>query len=1427
MTSRPLHSIAVFFVLMVFSCQQESKGREVERAAKSSKQDSPTYLVNSNGDSIPTGIPIRIEGKYIPMDSSKAPKLLAIEETKEAVQIRPAREVLKPPTISITRGDTMPFIRDSDLKRIPSKGKTTKVKYPVSTDALQPGTVKGSQVDIRHWGIDQNMTTSSFWTMIQDRRGDLWFGSLGSGAIRFNGDRFDQFSESEGLSGNYVFAIYEDSKGNIWFGTGSGGVTCFDGEYFTSFTSQDGLANNFVLSIIEDHKGNMWFGTRGGLCRYDGEQFTHYTTREGLAYNEVLSIYEDSKHQLWVGTGEGSGIHKFDGQQFVHFDLGQGKGGNDVHSILEDQSGNMWFGTWGNGLVKFDGERLERYTTEQGLTGSLVTSILEEQDGALWLGILDGGIAKFEGNTITNYTEKVGLSSNDVKFVFQDKEEIIWACTMDNGVNRLNPDGFQQIGHDGLVNFGEVLCMTQDQKENKWLGTSNGLFKYDGDHLTHVTNKESRIKRSIGSILIDKDQNVWVGVSGGVCVLSQTGIKDYTQENGLSLGDVRALLQDKTGHIWLGTYAGGVIRFDGNGFTQFAEQYGFVSDDVYAIFEDSKGHFWFGTQGRGVCHYDGNFFTLLSTDEGLIHNSVQSILEDQQGNLWFGTEDGLSKYDGDSFENFSVEDGLIHHKIFSMMLHDEKIWISTQKGISIFDPEEKQFTNLDKSDVLGQQNLSTGNILADEQNKLWVGNLGGTVVLDLEQFGRAEKASLELKIADIKINDKSIDYRSLPQTGDEQKAPFEFDDRLSLSRVTPFYNLPEDLTVPYRLNHLSFHASAIDWHAPGRIRYSFYLKGVDKDWSVPQTNARIDYRNLPYGSFTLGVKAIDYTGAWSEPISYTFTISPPWYHTWFAYAIYVLTIAVTFYLLYRTLLTRKMAIAEGQRLKEIDDLKTNIYTNITHEFRTPLTVINGMANALEQSSDTEVLYQSGMIKKNSQKLLSLVNQLLKLSSLTAKKEEVNLQQADIILFIKYLIASFDSLASVKQISLQYYTKDKELLMEFDAEKLETILSNLLSNAIKFTNENGIILVKAEQVKLEGNLYLEMTIKDNGIGISTQDLPLIFDRFHQASNINNGQGTGIGLAIVKELVTLMKGAIKVESTLGEGSQFVIHLPVVQNAPFPLPSADTQAPLDEKVASEISNGSLPVLLIIEDNPDIIEYLHYCLKDHYTVVSSGNGDQGIEKAIQTIPDIIISDVMMPGKDGFELCKALKEDKRTNHIPIILLTAKVDLDNKLKGLTSGADAYLTKPFEKEELLIRLDKLLLVRKTLQQKYLEELKERYGLGHIEVKPGNNFLGQVETAIVKHLSDDSFSVNELAEIIHLSRSQLNRKIKASTGMSTSLYIRHLRLLEAQKLLQHSDLSVTEILYQVGFNSPAYFSQAYKNLFGHNPSEERDTPSKDAK
>jgi len=636
------------------------------------------------------------------------------------------------------------------------------------------------------------------------------------------------------------------------------------------------------------------------------------------------------------------------------------------------------------------------------------------------------------------------------------------------------------------------------------------------------------------------------------------------------------------------------------------------------------------------------------------------------------------------------------------------------------------------------------------------------------------------------------------------------------------------ITLPFNNNNFGLSFTMPVFYKPEETTYYYRLSPYQSDWQAAGTNRAIHYTNIDPGTYTFEVKSQTATGFWStRNASIEIVILPPWYQTWWARTLWGLLAGAAFYFFYRQRLHRALEKADNRRLQELNALKTRLYTNITHEFRTPLTVIMGMVNNIKGHNEEKQL-----IKRNSKNLLRLVNQLLDMSKLDSGLLKVETVHADIIYYLKYLTESFFSMANEKQIQLSFSTELQELFMDFDEEKIQHIIYNLLSNALKFTPEGGTITLHVKDLQLLGKPHLQIKISDTGTGIPPEDLPFIFNRFYQVENTKSTahiySGTGIGLAITKELVELLGGHIVVESRINVGSDFLVFLPITQAAVTSqkvmdsvfLPSQATtrQDNIDATFHWMLDEEDIarPSLLIIEDNQDVIRYIESLLQKSFQIETASNGQEGIDKALASLPDIIISDVMMPQKDGYTVCQELKKDDRSSHIPIILLTAKATTEDRMEGLRGGADAYLVKPFNKEELFIRLEQLINLRKRLQQHYSsKEFLLTPEVNKPIHSPDEIFLHKLIKTVRNRLDDTELSVDDLCQAANLSNMQVNRKLKALTGKTPSRFIRAMRLQKALELLQTTNLNISEIAYNLGFSDPNYFSRVFSEEFGYPP------------
>jgi signal transduction histidine kinase/DNA-binding response OmpR family regulator len=863
----------------------------------------------------------------------------------------------------------------------------------------------------------------------------------------------------------------------------------------------------------------------------------------------------------------------------------------------------------------------------------------------------------------------------------------------------------------------------------------------------------------------------------------------------LNSPEVTSICEDGDGFLWIGTTTGGLSKFYPKSelFIHFKHEQqnaqSISSNRIVCLYNDKMNRLWIGTFGGGLNLYDdqNNSFTHFMAKDGLPHNTIKAISEDNNGNLL----------------------------------------ITTSNGISIFDPDKKIFNNFDGSDGLQGTDFNPGSVFRDEASgELFFGGTNGLNIYSAESVPVSSMLP-EIVITEFKIFDKPAQ-------------------QYSQSIIKKDKNGDDKIVLSHNENFISFEFAALDFTSPEKNKYAYMLEGFDKEWIYSGSKREATYTNLDPGRYTFKVKASNSDGQWNETgISVPFIIEPPFWKTWWAYSFYVLLIAAGFlsirkYELNRIHLRNKLKLKEFEstKLLEVNKIKSTFFANISHEFRTPLTIILGSLDKLKKEMAViSDIKEYDVMKRNASRLLQLINQLLELSRIESGNVTLSITESDIVSFIKRTAATFTSLAYQKNQKIYFNGKEiesavvnNEILLCFDKKKTETVFYNLLSNAIKFSPEGEKIKIKI----LRDNEFVKITLINTGVEIPPENLNKVFERFYQVddSGIRNFEGTGIGLALAKEYVELHNGKIEVESGSNE-TIFNVYLKTgkshfnpdqisateteelssgAETSEFEMPDIFTQ----EVLNSELLEDDRTSILIVEDNFDLREMIKGNLKDNYAILEADNGKTGFAIAEEKIPDLIISDIMMPEMDGYELSRLIKTNEKTNHIPVIILTAKASQEDKIGGLETGADDYLIKPFDEQELKVRVRNLIKIRQQMREKFQSQML---------IKPGEviipstqkTFIDKLIKVIEINISNENFSVEVLCNEVGMSRSQLHRKIKAVTNQSTSEFIRNFRLQRAAELLKQDAGNIAQICYMVGFNSQNYFTKMFQNLYGKTPLE----------
>ncbi|WP_324671236.1 hybrid sensor histidine kinase/response regulator transcription factor [Hymenobacter sp. GOD-10R] len=1275
----------------------------------------------------------------------------------------------------------------------------------------------------------------------EDKTGRLWVGTMGNSLYSYDRSK-DAFipyhfsDKNNKLYSKHIKSLCSDSFGNIWF------VTITDLRVLNPKTSEvsqvlfssslDYPKVSNPLCVYKDHKKRIWIGTEHGLYVQKGhtrsfQVFKHNRTdANSVVSDTVHTIAEDQNGQLWIGTSNGISQLSADERSFRNFKFSHKDShtisNNFIHAIAPDQDNTIWIGTEG-GLDVMDirSGRVTRYAHDSrdafSVNSKSIQSILIDSQGIHWVGTYKGGINKFDRNLTlfegkrSSELDPLGLNAPLVTSFAESPTGDVFVGTDGGGLNVYHPKtglfsripikSKERIDLAGLP----ILSMVLDHRKQLWLGTYNhGLFRYD----------------------------------------IQTGTyKQFLQgpgESDLNHNQIFCLKEDSNGNIWIGTNGGGVNRYnpETNQITKFlsvpskgSNQLFPINNYIRAIEEDANGNIWIGSLGSGIAVYHPTtrqFTAYKSAQTGLALDNIASIQKDHRGNIWVGTGgEGLYLFDTykNKFFSFSGKEGLpngVIHKILED--NNGSIWVSTNQGVSKLNIDKKAFINYSQDNGLVNNAFLNGAGIKLANGLLFFGSIEG--------FNYFDPSSIKFNhnIPSVLLTELKVDNKIIEPS--------------STSPLQHQIAIAKEIHLNYKQN-FSIAYTSLNYTLPQKNQYAYRLKGFDEDWNYVGSTNIAYYTNLDPGEYEFIVKASNNDGVWNTVgTSVKIIISPPFWKTIYAYTLYVglLGFAIL-YMRYRGIKKLKKEFRQQQerkereRVRELDLLKIKFLTNLSHEFRTPISLILAPTDKLlAQQQDPHSNGQLHVIRRNARRLLHLVNQLLDFRKMEEHELSLNLSAGEITAFVREVTDSFQDLAEVKKIDLSLRLPSKKLFVQFDYDKVERILVNLLSNAFKFTPEGGTISVELT-VQASHDDTLEKTVciqvADSGVGIPLDKQELIFQRFFQGQQVASvvGQSSGIGLSITKEFVQLHGGHISVESELGEGTTFTVLLPLTTTPPLADSAVITETPEPRqepaksvKLTKKQSTSELPHLLIVEDDDEFRYYLKDNLKEHYKITDVLNGKDGWYKALACHPDLIVSDITMPYMDGVALSRKLKSDKRTSHIPIILLTGLTREEEQLKGLESGASDYLTKPFNFEILNAKIRNLLELNRSLKTTYTKQLK--VVLNQVDIASSSEkFLNNVVLYIEKNLTNSNFSVEELSEHFGMSRGSMYSRILELTGMPPVEFIRSFKLDRAAVLLRESDLTISEIAYQVGFATPHYFTKSFKAKFSILPSDYRKSKKQD--
>ena len=1365
---------------------------------------------------------------------------------------------------------------------------------------------------------DQRLGSIFIHDIAEDPFGNLWIGTAdGLNVYLYEKDRFILHLHEPGndstIRSNKVNRLLVDDSGMLWVGTDRGldRIELADGQgtvrnirHYPGTPEADNGQEMMIQDIYQDHSGRIWLGTGQGLALLDPSSgsmtlFSYQPANEySISNNDVQSILQDRAGTLWIGTNYGLNRFETGSKRFYRYYHDPGDEyslvHNSVEDIAEDVQGNLVFGTLGGISIYQRQENLfHNYTYNSyavtELNNEFVNCLYADGDGNVWIGTDRGGINQFNvyQNEFEYYVsipgEAQSLSSNTINSVWED-EEALWVGTAGGGLNKIDRSDGRYLHYradasdPASVSSDFITCIHRDVTGSLLVGTwGEGLNiltpgnKKAGNfiNLRHEPdNDRSLIHNFISSMAEDMYGMVWIGTYGGITAYHpESGMfSTFSQESADPVNRVGCLEFDIYNNLWAGTEEGlfmipsddpSACRLD---FSR-ARKYMLREEDpeslsgnyVISIQDDSEGNLWVGTYGYGLNKLpvdqldkpDPRFVRYADRD-GLCNNTIYGIQEDRSGNLWLSTDNGLSRFHAATgrFTNFYVVDGLLHNQFYwsaSFRNSSGILYFGSMRGLLSFDPAG-----------IGEHPVHPGVILTDFK-------------IYNQPVGVGEK----------------------------------FYDRVAIEKPIC---LADKIILPHKIREFSLDFSALYYEHPDKVYYAYKMVGFDDDWRYVSSSRRYaSYTNLKGGDYTFMVKASLDEGLFeSAPVELEISILPPfWVKPWFILSMVLLLVtSVLTYIRVRIIALRsrqrelEQLVAErtaqirgqkeqleqqnreilqqrdklmelNKKVQQANQQQMRFFTHISHEFRTPLTlIITPLEQMMKEVSSRSPHYRTLLLmKRNAQRLLHLINQLMEVRRIKTGKMELKASRGELVGFIENVMQSFYGLATQKEIIFEFNAPPGPIVSYFDRDKIEHILYNLLSNAFKFTPEGGQIIVHVGKVKqkmiLQGdvaiigppdhrqpevNEYVEITVMDTGYGIEAEELKNIFKRFFRIpmEDIPGSQGTGIGLYLVKELIRTHKGQLFIQSKKGEGTTFTVLIPLGSEflSLDEIIETDTSSGkaipklhvdlLEGQIQQKRSEpephiravnhrkGSGSLVMVIDDDTDMLRFTAGYLNESFNVVTAHDGLEGLEKARQLMPDLIISDILMPGLDGLELCARLKSDMMTSHIPIILLTSRAEVEDFLEGMEYGALDYIAKPFDIELLEAKVRNLINNQDRLKRLYTSSRMEDL-INAKKVKVQDHFLQKVIMTVEEHMVNHQFGVKELADALCISRSLLHKKLITTVGQSANTFINSIRLKKAAMLLLEGDRKVSEIAFETGFNDPKYFSKIFKKHFGKTPSE----------
>lgn len=1325
-----------------------------------------------------------------------------------------------------------------------------------SVFCLPQGSSAQSQFHVKHYTIDDGLPHNVGFEILQDSKGYMWIGT-DDGLARFDGKNFKVYRSNDGLLSNFIVGLTESQDGALWIGAWKGGLNVLKNDtiytpnidYPLFNVSYIGVNNDQLL--LSDSKNQVFSYIR----KNNGWQFTHHRGKHRLyVKNKASIIYsentflKDKTHPqlkplsyinaylthnqsiLFFGNQPGVWKHHND-STFTPF-YPEVIQQNMIYCLSQDAHQKYWLGAKGK-IITID-PKGKVSIINKGLPAEFIYKIKVNTRGHIYFITkskakgLNQGFYRYNPHSqeLIDMKEKLGLKSLP-SYIEIDKEDNVWLTTSGEGVYCIST--FLAKNYDdksGLSNLF-VRAIKEDSTGNIYVKTLGGLYTYQNGRFVTPQLFSDGTQYKVTNLFTDKEKRLLTSIIAynGIPHLLETKGNNYKVSPRVNTRYTQYI--DSKGDLWF--IAGTHLVRQSNPSTSPIKQWFALPKaklSINQIFEHNHQH-WIATNvgllGFDTTHFAGKqqqtlrFADTLGTAQGLATNNTKMVAKDANGALWVATSNGICKLENDQFICFDKSNGLVDNNCTSLLFdHLGRLWVGTSKGLSCFDGE--RFTNYTHKTGLISSDIQS--IFLDSKQQLWVGTSKGISVMNLSILPQ-EVSPPPLYIDAIEINE-------VPHPLNKYLLNIDYDASLRVYFNSLTYTYPEGVRFRYRLNAGKWRTTSLNF---------------------------ADFNALRSGTYTFEVQTKRVNGSWSLTKKLKFRVFPPFWWTWWAITSYGLLCILFIYLIvkqrFRRLEKEKLKLevlvvkrtyeleqqkeeiaAQSNQLKEMDQMKSRFFSNISHEFRTPLTlIIEPARKLLEPLSEKYTQIYSQTILTNAQRLLRLINQVLDLTKLENSKVTLQLSEQEFVGYLKNIIDSFGVLAKQKNIDLTFKAPQQAITCVFDDDKLEKVFFNLLSNAFKFTPQNETISIEV----FKHTNALEVQVSDTGIGIPEESLPFIFNRFYQldTSQTRAYEGSGIGLTLTKEFVELHEGSIEVNSVLDKGTSFLVKLPILtQSAALPLiasANAQNSANVESQLVSvdypkeftTVNNTSKDKVLVVEDNHELRKFICIELAPFYEVLEATNGAEGITMALDVVPDLIVSDIMMPKVDGFELLHTLRNNPLTSHISIIMLSAKASEESKIKGLKTGGDDYITKPFNAQELLLRIKNTLDRREKLRALFQQNAAKP----HVAIEPSQvtlasmdeTFLKQAIKIVEEHIGNPEFGAAFFYKAMGMSQSSLYRKLKALTGLSVTEFIRTIKLKRAASLIKQKVGTIEEVAFQAGFNDMSYFYKSFKRQFGVTPTE----------